>query len=57
MRSILVDWLIQVHLRFHLLPETLFLAINILDRYLAKGLATKVCMRVTAAPLFCVLNM
>ncbi|VDD87105.1 unnamed protein product [Enterobius vermicularis] len=41
MRSILVDWLIQVHLRFHLLPETLFLAINILDRYLAKGLATK----------------
>lgn len=41
MRAVLVDWLIQVHVRFHLLPETLFLAINILDRYLAKGLATK----------------
>lgn len=35
MRSILVDWLIQVHLRFHLLQETLFMTISILDRFLA----------------------
>nr|P15206.1 RecName: Full=G2/mitotic-specific cyclin-B [Marthasterias glacialis]CAA34624.1 unnamed protein product [Marthasterias glacialis] len=34
MRSILIDWLVQVHLRFHLLQETLFLTIQILDRYL-----------------------
>lgn len=34
MRTILVDWLIQVHLRFHLLQETLYLAIAILDRFL-----------------------
>lgn len=33
-RDVLNDWLIQVHQRFQLLPETLYLAINILDRYL-----------------------
>ena len=36
MRGILVDWLIEVHLRFNLMPETLFLTINIIDRYLEK---------------------
>lgn len=35
MRSILVDWLIEVHGRFELMPETLYLTINILDRYLS----------------------
>jgi cyclin B len=34
MRGILIDWLIQVHLRFQLLQETLYLTISILDRYL-----------------------
>ena len=36
MRGILVDWLIEVHTRFHLLPETLFLAVNIIDRFLSR---------------------
>ena len=36
MRAILVDWLIEVHLKFKLLPETLFLTVNLIDRYLAK---------------------
>lgn len=35
-RGILVDWLIEVHTRFTLLPETLFLAINIIDRFLSE---------------------
>ncbi|KAF9525749.1 cyclin-like protein [Crepidotus variabilis] len=35
MRGILTDWLIQVHVRFRLLPETLFLAVNIIDRFLS----------------------
>lgn len=34
MRSVLVDWLIQVHLKFHLLQETLYLCIQIIDAYL-----------------------
>ncbi|XP_052172334.1 G2/mitotic-specific cyclin S13-7-like [Diospyros lotus] len=35
MRSILVDWLIEVHHKFELMPETLYLTVNIVDRYLA----------------------
>ncbi|KAL9604488.1 MAG: hypothetical protein Q9219_000453 [cf. Caloplaca sp. 3 TL-2023] len=35
LRGVLVDWLIEVHTRFHLLPETMFLAVNIIDRFLS----------------------
>ena len=35
MRSILVDWLIEVHSKFRLLPETLYLTLNIIDRFLS----------------------
>lgn len=35
MRAILVDWLVEVHLKFKLLPETLFLTVNLIDRYLS----------------------
>lgn len=34
MRAILVDWLIEVHYKFKLMPETLFLTVNLIDRYL-----------------------
>ena len=35
MRSVLMDWLVQVHHRFNLLPETLFLCVNYIDRFLS----------------------
>jgi G2/mitotic-specific cyclin 3/4 len=35
MRSVLMDWLVQVHGRFSLLPETLFLTVNYIDRFLS----------------------
>jgi len=35
MRGILVDWLVEVHMRYKLRPETLFLAINLIDRFLS----------------------
>lgn len=35
MRSVLMDWLVQVHGRFNLLPETLFLTVNYIDRFLS----------------------
>ena len=35
MRTTLIDWLLQVHLRYHMLPETLWIAINIVDRFLS----------------------
>ncbi|NXA04467.1 CCNB2 protein, partial [Sapayoa aenigma] len=34
MRAILVDWLVQVHSRFHLLQETLYMCVAIIDRFL-----------------------
>jgi hypothetical protein len=36
MRAILIDWLIDVHLKFKLWSETLFLTINLIDRFLSK---------------------
>jgi hypothetical protein len=35
MRSILIDWIVQVSFKFNLLPETLFLSINYLDTFLS----------------------
>lgn len=35
MRGVLMDWVVQVHQRFNLLPETLFLTINYIDRFLS----------------------
>jgi G2/mitotic-specific cyclin-B, other len=35
MRAILVDWMVDVHLKFKLLSETMFLSVSIIDRYLA----------------------
>ncbi|KAL4297067.1 hypothetical protein GQ457_12G026570 [Hibiscus cannabinus] len=35
MRSILFDWLIEVHRKFELTPETLYLTMNIVDRFLS----------------------
>ena len=34
MRSILVDWLIDVHFKFDFTYETLFMTVSIIDRYL-----------------------
>jgi len=36
MRAILIDWLVEVHLKFKLYPETLYLTVNLIDRYLEK---------------------
>ncbi|KAM4707164.1 G2/mitotic-specific cyclin-B1-like [Discoglossus pictus] len=34
MRAILIDWLVQVHLKFKLLQETMSMTVGILDRFL-----------------------
>lgn len=41
MRAILIDWLIEVHNKFELMPETLYLTVNIVDRYLATKTVTR----------------
>ncbi|KAE8680369.1 Cyclin-B2-4 [Hibiscus syriacus] len=35
MRAILIDWLIEVHYKFELMGETLYLTVNIIDRFLS----------------------
>lgn len=35
MRGILLDWLVEVHHRYRLKPETLYLTANIIDRFLS----------------------
>ena len=41
MRPYLLDFLIEAHAAFDLLPETLFLAVNLLDRYCSKRVVYK----------------
>jgi len=41
MRMILIDWLIEVHMKYKLRPETLHLTVNLIDRYLSKKQITR----------------
>lgn len=34
MRAILIDWLVQVSLKFRLLQETMYMTVGIIDRFL-----------------------
>lgn len=34
MRAILIDWLVQVQIKFRLLQETMYLTVAIIDRFL-----------------------
>jgi len=34
-RGFLVEWIIDVHRKFRLMPETLYVTINIIDRFLS----------------------
>lgn len=34
-RAILVDWILNIHEKFKLLPETLFITVNLIDRFLS----------------------
>jgi len=36
MRGILIDWLVDVSLKFKLLPQCLFMSVNLLDRFLSR---------------------
>ena len=56
MRRILVDWLLKVHGKFKLLPETLYLTVNIIDRYLSQEIVTRKILQligVTAMHIAC----
>jgi len=35
-RGFLIEWIIDVHRKFRLLPETLYVTVSIIDRYLSQ---------------------
>ena len=35
MRAILIDWLIDVHLKYKMVPQTMYIAVNLIDRFLS----------------------
>lgn len=41
MRAILIDWLVDVHLKFKLMDETLYLTVNLIDRFLEAKQVTR----------------
>ena len=41
MRAILIDWLIDVHLKYKLVPQTMYITVNLIDRYLEKNETTR----------------
>jgi hypothetical protein len=41
MRGILLDWLIDLHHKFTMFPQTLYIMVMIIDKYLSKKTATK----------------
>ena len=36
MRAVLIDWLIDVHFRLKMFPQTLFIIVALIDGYLSK---------------------
>lgn len=35
MRGILLDWLVDIHFKFKMFPQTLYIVVAILDKYLS----------------------
>jgi G2/mitotic-specific cyclin-B, other len=35
MRAILLDWIVDIHLKFKMFPQTLFIIAAIIDKYLS----------------------
>ncbi len=36
MRAYLIDWLTELHIKFKLWPETMFVCVGLIDKYLMK---------------------
>jgi hypothetical protein len=52
MRAILIDWLVEVHLKFRFVRETLYLNVNLIDRYLSKVKETRQRLQLLELRLF-----
>lgn len=54
MRSILVDWMVEVQESFELNHETLYLAVKLVDRYLMKNFVKKCELQLVGATAICI---
>ena len=52
MRAILIDWIVDVHKKYRLKPETLYLAVNIIDRFLSKQNVTTIKLQLVGVVSF-----
>jgi len=48
-RAILIDWVVSVHTKFKLWSETLYLAVNLIDRYLSLFVVPKTQIQLVGA--------
>ena len=37
MRAILIDWLIDVHIKYKMVPQTMYISVNLIDRFLSEN--------------------
>lgn len=37
MRAILIDWLIDVHIKYKMVPQTIYISVNLIDRFLSEN--------------------
>lgn len=54
MRAILIDWLVEVHMKYKLRPETLFLTVHLLDRYLSRVAVTRKRVQLVGVVALCI---
>jgi hypothetical protein len=57
MRAILIDWLVDVHQKFCCVPETLYLTINLIDRFLEVEIASRKKLQLIGVTAFMVKQM
>jgi hypothetical protein len=53
MRGILLDWIVDIHFKFKMFPQTLFIIVAIIDKYLSiKSISKDKLQLLGAAALF-----
>jgi hypothetical protein len=52
MRAVLLDWIVDIHIKFKMFPQTLFIVAAILDKYLAVKAVRKDDLQLVGATAF-----
>jgi hypothetical protein len=52
MRAILLDWIIDIHFKFKMFPQTLYIVVSIIDKYLSQRSISKEKLQLLGAAAF-----